>query len=91
MSAKASSSDWKPAFDIDESLLDTIRGNASDDIKKHLVAVLYLFMGRGKGFADSVGSKIKIAEVWLQQKADEPERQEAKVVCEITVDEGEFS
>ena len=26
--------DWKPAYDVDENLLDTIKGNASDDVKK---------------------------------------------------------
>lgn len=85
--ASESSNEWKPAFAMDDSLLSSIKGNASDDIKKHLAAVLNLFMGRGTGFADSVGSKIQLTEVWIQQKTDEPERQEAKVVCEITVDE----
>lgn len=90
MSSKtsASSSEWKPAFDVDESMLNSIKGNASDDVKKHLAAVLNIFMGRGSGFADSVGSKIKLTEIWIQPKVDEPERQEAKVICEITVDEG---
>lgn len=83
--------DWKPAYDVDENLLDTIKGNASDDVKKHLIAILHLFMVNGKGFADTVGSKIKITEVWLQSKADEPERQESKVICEITVEEGALS
>ncbi|TDL18590.1 hypothetical protein BD410DRAFT_793126 [Rickenella mellea] len=62
-----------------------IAGNASDDLKGHVLAMQRLFMGDGTAFGDSIGRRVKVAEVSVRKKADEPEKLEGRVVCEIIV------
>ena len=68
----------------------TIAGNASDEVKQTLADVLCTVMGRGRGFADAIGGRVRITDANIQEKVDEPEKLEAKVVCEIDVEEGMY-
>ena len=65
-----------------------IRGNASKEIKQHVLAMMSVFMSKGWGFADAVGGRIKIVEVDVKRKDEEPEKLEGRVVCEAWVEEG---
>jgi len=49
--------------------------------------MFYLFMKRGRGFADSVGGRVRITEVSIRPKDEEPEKLESYVVCETVVEE----
>ncbi|KAH8108368.1 HotDog domain-containing protein [Phellopilus nigrolimitatus] len=76
-----------PMYVYDKDRYKDIAGNASDEIKQHLAGILFTFMGRGKGFADAIGGRVKIIEVNIQEKAEEPQKREGKVVCEIDVED----
>ncbi|EPQ58891.1 hypothetical protein GLOTRDRAFT_54445 [Gloeophyllum trabeum ATCC 11539] len=65
-----------------------IPGNVSPEVKQAAASWLNLFFSRNAdtpAFADSVGKRLKLTEVSINPKADEPGKTECKVVCEITV------
>ncbi|KDQ64051.1 hypothetical protein JAAARDRAFT_52052 [Jaapia argillacea MUCL 33604] len=62
-----------------------IAGNAKPETKRVVTHWLHLFMHRGSGFADSVGGKVEVTEISVYPKAEEVERVEGRVVCEVTV------
>ncbi|THH07923.1 hypothetical protein EW146_g9164 [Bondarzewia mesenterica] len=64
-----------------------LRGNASPEAKQRAANGLYGLIVNGSGFADAVGRRIIVTEVCINKKAEEPQKSEAKVVCEITVNE----
>ncbi|TFK69433.1 hypothetical protein BDN72DRAFT_840399 [Pluteus cervinus] len=69
-----------------------ITGNASDTIKERLGAPLKFFGLRGFKltppiFGDSIIERMRTVEVSIVDKAEEPSRQEAKVVTEVLVKE----
>jgi len=66
-----------------------IAGNVSDDIKKTVRSLENALTGRI--FGGSVLSRTKVKEVSILAKAEEPERLEGRVVCELDVAEGEQS
>lgn len=76
-------------YKIDPDRHLQVGGNASEDVKRHVVSVLSFFMHDGKGFADAIGGRLNVTEVSIQKKAEEPKRLEGKVVCEIVVEQGE--
>lgn len=78
----------KPMYVRDEERYKEISGNAPGEVKQDLADGLYIFMLRGRGFADSVGGRLKITEVNIQEKKEEPLKKEATVICEIDVEEG---
>lgn len=79
-----------PMYIQQDGRYKTIAGNASDEVKQTLADVLCTFMGRGRGFADAIGGRVRITDANIQEKVDEPEKLEAKVVCEIDVEEGMY-
>ena len=64
-----------------------IAGNVSDDIKKKIRSLENALPRRI--FGGSVFSRMKVTEVSILAKAEEPERLEGRVVCELDVAEGE--
>ena len=67
--------------------ISKIAGNASDDIKKIVRSLENVLITRT--FSQSVLSRTVVMEVSILAKADEPERLEGRVVCELAVEEGE--
>lgn len=74
--------------DLSQERLAKIDGNASDDVKRHLLWVMNLIMRKEKRFADSIAKRLKLKEVSIREKADEPAKLEAYVVCEVDVEDG---
>jgi acyl-coenzyme A thioesterase 13 len=72
-----------------------ISGNASDKTKQALASVHRIFTNRtsnanaGPVFGESIQKRLKVTEVSVNQKAEEPQRLEGKVVLEATIEEGE--
>lgn len=67
-----------------------IAGNASDDVKAAFRDLSMWFSrdGKPRGFAASVGARISVDEVSILKKAEEPTREEARLVCSLEVTEG---
>ena len=72
-----------------------ISGNASDKTKRVLSSVHRIFTNRtgnanaGPLFGEAIQKRLKVTEVSVNQKAEEPQRLEGKVVLETTIEEGE--
>ncbi|KAI5893166.1 uncharacterized protein SCHCODRAFT_02621034 [Schizophyllum commune H4-8] len=66
-----------------------IAGNASDDVKAAFRDLSMWFSrdGKPRGFAASVGARISVDEVSILKKAEEPTREEARLVCSLEVTE----
>jgi hypothetical protein len=76
------------ALDIDVS---HIAGNAPTETKQLLAYNLVPDLrGFVDGFAQYIGTRIKLREVSVVKKEEEPEKVEGKVVCEIVVGPGEY-
>jgi acyl-coenzyme A thioesterase 13 len=67
-----------------------ISGNAQPDIKNTVVWALdpKTYFNDGIRFAQSVGHRLSITEVSVNQKLDEPQKLEARVIVGTTVEEG---
>lgn len=67
-----------------------IAGNASDDIKRFLnPASIYLSSERSKSsFGAPITQRMRLSEVSIVKKAEEPTREEGRVICLLTVEEG---
>jgi acyl-coenzyme A thioesterase 13 len=71
-------------------------GSPAPDVKKIVVNPL-LFpgitptSGKAKGFGCSIAARLVITEVSIEKKAEEPQKQEGRVVCELPVEAGVFS
>lgn len=77
-----------PDYEATTERAAQIGGNASVEVRQHILAMLCSFMKKGWGFADAVGGRIKIVEIEIRRKEEEPEKMEARVVCEAWVEEG---
>ncbi|KAK7676225.1 hypothetical protein QCA50_020804 [Cerrena zonata] len=66
-----------------------IAGNASDDIKRFVnPSLIYLSSKRGPtSFGAPITQRMKLSEVSIVKKAEEPTREEGRVVCLLTVEE----
>jgi acyl-coenzyme A thioesterase 13 len=70
-----------------------ISGNAAAELKRGISNPL-LFIGKtstaGKAlcFGELIATRLIVTEVSIEKKAEEPQKQEARVVCEVTVAEG---
>ncbi|KAF8841575.1 hypothetical protein BDN67DRAFT_966993 [Paxillus ammoniavirescens] len=62
-----------------------IPGNASPQTKELVAQLLYVFTS--SGFGTRTGELLKLVDVSILPKLDEPQRQEARVVLEMTVSE----
>ena len=67
-----------------------VAGNASDDIKRFLdPTLIYLSSERAKtSFGAPITQRIRLSEVSIVKKAEEPTKEEGRVVCLLTVGEG---
>ncbi|KAF8885788.1 hypothetical protein BD779DRAFT_658574 [Infundibulicybe gibba] len=68
----------------------TIPGNAPPHIKEIFadLSAFFRYDDKGKGsFGDSIARGLRTTEVSIIKKAEEPMKDEARVVCEITVQE----
>jgi len=79
--------------DVDAS---KIAGNVSDDIKKIVGDFGRVFYRRsfendftGRIFGGLILSRTRVTEASVLAKAEEPEKLECRVVCELDVEEGE--
>ena len=69
-----------------------IAGNASDDVKAAFRDLSMWFSrdGQPRGFAASIGARISVDEVSILKKAEEPTREEVRLVCSLEVTEGVY-
>jgi hypothetical protein len=65
-----------------------IKGNLSLKLKQQLEAGMYGIMARSDIYGASIGKRVVVTEASIVPKAEEASRTEARVVCEITVEEG---
>ncbi|GJJ14038.1 hypothetical protein Clacol_008295 [Clathrus columnatus] len=73
--------------------VQNMKGNASDEIKAACARMLRMYRGKynkktNTSFVDYIGARIQITEIDIQPMAIAPNRKEATVICEITVEEG---
>lgn len=69
----------------DGNPLPDLVGNAPDIVKQVLYPSRF-FNGRLRPkqiFAEGVLGRLKLKEIWIQPKADEPEKEEARVIFEL--------
>lgn len=66
----------------------TIVGNISDDIKQAICANVAFSTPESTVFGESIQKRLRITEISVKQKTDEPKKTEAKVVVELGVTEG---
>jgi len=64
-----------------------VKGNVSPELKERLETIMYQVMTQSDVFGSSVGKRVVITEASIVPKAEEASRTEARVVCEITVEE----
>ncbi|KAL5525412.1 hypothetical protein ACEPAF_9282 [Sanghuangporus sanghuang] len=76
-----------PMYVYDDTRHASIAGNAPASAKQQMVSALCVFMHGGSGFADAIGGRLVITEAEVARKREEPERTEARVVCEIDVEQ----
>lgn len=77
---------WTP-----ERAAAEIPGNGSPEAKERIANILDYFHYSGRTFANGIGKRIKILEVSVNPKAEEPQKLEGRLVCEIDVTEGTTS
>ncbi|KAF8806194.1 hypothetical protein BYT27DRAFT_7191508 [Phlegmacium glaucopus] len=70
---------------LPDSMTAGITGNAPIEIKELPIKWLTLFRKKGKGFAGSVVSRVKVTDVSILPNTADPSRLEGKVTCEIDV------
>lgn len=66
-----------------------IKGNLPPKVKQMLDTVVHEIMARPNVFGASIGERVVITEASIIPKTEEPSRTEARVVCEVTVTEGQ--
>jgi len=67
---------------------ENIKGNVDIDVKKHVAGVLSLFMDRGdRGFADTIGARIRVKEISINQHPNSAKRKQGVVICELEVEQ----
>lgn len=65
-----------------------IKGNLSSELKQQLEEGMYGLMARSDVYGASIGKRVVVTEASIVPKAEEASRTEARVVCEVTVEEG---
>jgi hypothetical protein len=80
-----------PVNKYDAAAADSrIKGNVSPERKQQLETIMYKILTKSDVFGSSVGQRVVITEASIVPKAEEASRTEARVVCEVTVEEGVF-
>jgi acyl-coenzyme A thioesterase 13 len=73
-----------------------VKGNASDEIKRIVgdpVAFFRRFRTldfKSQLFGETIADRLRVTEISLYEKPEEPKKMEAKVIVEITVKEGTY-
>jgi acyl-coenzyme A thioesterase 13 len=73
----------------------TITGSISDDIKRaigasvDLMTVNQFVPPESMVFGESIQKRLKVVEISVKEKADEPKKKEARVVVEVDATEGQ--
>lgn len=80
---------FSEAFTL-EHAAKVIAGNGSPQAKQSIANILHFFSYTGTGFANSVGQRVKVIEVSVNKKAEDPVKLEGRVVCEIETLQGSF-
>lgn len=75
--------------DASSSDSSRIKGNLPPKVKQMLDTVMHEIMARPNVFGASIGERVVITEASIIPKTEEPSRTEARVVCEVTVTEGQ--
>jgi len=73
---------------FDQEAADATPGNATNEAKRIVYKWLDAFTVSGAVFGDSVGRRVKLTEISVNQMPNEPGRLEGRVVAEITVAQG---
>lgn len=77
-----------PGNKSDASAADCrMKGNLPPEQKQGLETIMYDVMSRSDLFGASIGRRVVITEASIVPKAEEASRTEARVVCEVTVEE----
>ncbi|KAH9002446.1 HotDog domain-containing protein [Lactarius hatsudake] len=77
-----------PGKKSDASAADSrMKGNLPPEQKQGLETIMHHIMSRSDLFGASVGRRVVITEASIVPKAEEASRTEARVVCEVTVEE----
>jgi acyl-coenzyme A thioesterase 13 len=86
-----------PGSEIDTS---QVEGNASPEVKLTLLSALHFMrlshVSRStsdkpfRGFESEFASRLRLTEISILSKTEEPEKFEGRVVAQVTVDKGTF-
>ncbi|KAI6040432.1 hypothetical protein EDC04DRAFT_1510653 [Pisolithus marmoratus] len=79
--------DAKPLEPLPPGAIDDVTGNASPTTKEHVTLWFLHMCSSGGGFGIRSAKSLKLIEVSILPKVDEPKRQEARIVLEMTVTE----
>lgn len=63
----------------------SISGNVSDAVKHTIASGISDHIG---GYSESIGKRIRILSIYVQENAEDVEKLESKVICELDVAEG---
>ncbi|KAL0950333.1 hypothetical protein HGRIS_010304 [Hohenbuehelia grisea] len=85
--APASFQDVLDALEVPEEKVALITGNASTAAKEVTLKYLQVFTGDGNGFCSDLSERVKVAEVSILVNPEESSKREARVVCELMVEE----
>lgn len=66
-----------------------ITGNASREVKEVPIKWFRILRERGAGFGYDIGRRVKVTEVAIEPNAQDPDRMESKLVCELMVTQGQ--
>ncbi|KAF8588084.1 hypothetical protein K439DRAFT_703312 [Ramaria rubella] len=65
--------------------LETVKGNATQEVKELAAKLATFRVDDRRGFADSVGARLRVTEVDIRPKQTALRKEEAVVVCEVDV------
>ena len=66
----------------------TIAGNTSEGIKEAIYSLIQFVPPESTIFAESIQKRLKVIELSVKDKDDEPKKTEARVIFEVDVTEG---
>ncbi|KIJ41071.1 hypothetical protein M422DRAFT_31950 [Sphaerobolus stellatus SS14] len=66
---------------------DTIKGNASDDIKKGIARIITWNVDRGlAAFGDRIAGRLKLTEISVNSSENSSKKKEGLIICELDVE-----
>lgn len=73
---------------IPDEIMSQVAGNASHEVKEIPIKWLAFFRRRGNSFCCPISRRLRVTEVSINPNQEDANRVEARVVCEIDVEEG---